>query len=97
MNKLPIIKKANIPKIKSPLSGSRAKAWTEVNMPDLTKKVPSKLVAKANIDKRIDHLPKTPRFSLAIKEWNKATDRSQGMNAAFSTGSQNHQPPQPNS
>ena len=45
-----------------PLSGSKAKACTEVNIPDLTKKVPSKLVAKAKIERRIDHLPKTPLF-----------------------------------
>jgi hypothetical protein len=42
-------------------------------------------------------LLKTPRFSVAAREWIKAVPTSQGMNEAFSTGSQNHQPPQPNS
>ena len=36
-------------------------------------------------------------FSDAAKEWINAVPTSHGMNEAFSTGSQNHQPPQPNS
>ena len=37
------------------------------------------------------------RFSTIIRECSKAVPSSQGMNEAFSTGSQNHQPPHPNS
>ena len=39
----------------------------------------------------------TPRFSDAASEWISAVPTSHGMNEAFSTGSQNHQPPQPSS
>ena len=42
-------------------------------------------------------LLKMPRFSVTLNEWISAVPTSQGMNEAFSTGSQNHQPPQPNS
>jgi hypothetical protein len=38
-----------------------------------------------------------PRFSVTASEWISAVPTSQGMNDAFSTGSQNHQPPQPSS
>ena len=37
------------------------------------------------------------RFSTTIAEWSNAVPASQGMKEAFSTGSQNHQPPQPSS
>ncbi len=37
------------------------------------------------------------RFSTTIAECSSAVAASQGMNEAFSTGSQNHQPPQPSS
>ena len=40
---------------------------------------------------------KLPRFSVTASEWISAVPASQGMNEAFSTGSQNHQPPQPSS
>ena len=38
-----------------------------------------------------------PRFSVTASEWMSAVPTSQGMKEAFSTGSQNHQPPQPSS
>ncbi len=37
------------------------------------------------------------RFSVTASEWISAVPTSQGMKEAFSTGSQNHQPPQPSS
>ena len=40
---------------------------------------------------------KLPRFSVTAREWMSAVPINQGMNEAFSTGSQNHQPPQPSS
>jgi hypothetical protein len=38
-----------------------------------------------------------PRFSVTASEWISAVPTSHGMKDAFSTGSQNHQPPQPSS
>ncbi len=40
-------------------------------------------------------LRNAPRRSVTISEWMSAVPASHGMNDAFSTGSQNHQPPQP--
>ena len=37
------------------------------------------------------------RFSITSAECSSAVPASQGMKEAFSTGSQNHQPPQPSS
>ena len=37
------------------------------------------------------------RFSITTAECRSAVPTSQGMKEAFSTGSQNHQPPQPSS
>ena len=37
------------------------------------------------------------RFSITKAECSSAVPASQGMKLAFSTGSQNHQPPQPSS
>ena len=42
-------------------------------------------------------LLKLPRFSVTASEWINAVPTSHGMKEAFSTGSQNHQPPQPSS
>ena len=42
-------------------------------------------------------LLKVPRFSVTEREWMSAVAASQGIKEAFSTGSQNHQPPQPSS
>ena len=38
-----------------------------------------------------------PRFSVTANECTRAVPINHGMNDAFSTGSQNHQPPQPSS
>src|SRR5690606_11459199 len=40
---------------------------------------------------------KLPRFSVTAKEWINAVPINHGTNDEFSTGSQNHQPPQPSS
>ena len=40
---------------------------------------------------------KVPRFSVIASECINAVPINQGMKEAFSTGSQNHQPPQPSS
>ena len=84
-------------KIKTPRLGSVAKACTEVNTPERTKNVPSKLSENAAIANSTVQALNWPRLSVTISEWINAVATSQGMSEAFSTGSQNHQPPQPNS
>ena len=80
-----------------PRAGSVAKACTEVSTPERTRKVPSRLREKANMASSTVQLLNRPRFSVAASECSSAVPASQGMKEAFSTGSQNHQPPQPNS
>ena len=80
-----------------PLSGSLAKAWTDVKTPERTKNVPNKLSEKAKIASKTVQLRNTPRCSAAIKLCIKAVETNQGIKLAFSTGSQNHHPPQPSS
>ncbi len=83
--------------MKTPRSGSVAKACTDVRMPDRTRKVPRRLIEKVRIASRMVQLFRASRFSTTIEEWSSAVPNSQGMKLAFSTGSQNHQPPQPSS
>jgi len=83
--------------MKTPRVGSVAKACTEVSTPERTRKVPSRLSPNAAIASSTVQLLNTSRFSVAASEWISAVPTSQGMNEAFSTGSQNHQPPQPSS
>jgi hypothetical protein len=90
-----IIAKNN--KIKAPLAGSLAKECTDVKIPDLTKKVPSKLNENAMIDSKIVQFLNMDFCSHVISECIKAVVINHGMKDAFSTGSQNHQPPQPSS
>ena len=78
-----------------PRRGSVAKACTEVSTPERTRKVPSSDSEKAPIASSTVQFLKLPRFSVTASEWISAVPTSQGMNEAFSTGSQNHQPPQP--
>ncbi len=81
----------------TPRSGSTAKAWTEVKTPERTRKVPSSESEKARIASRMVQLLRLARFSTTTAEWSSAVPASHGMKDAFSTGSQNHQPPQPSS
>ena len=81
----------------TPRVGSVAKACTEVSTPERTRKVPSSESEKARIASRMVQLFSASRFSTTIAECSSAVPASQGMNEAFSTGSQNHQPPQPSS
>ena len=80
-----------------PRAGSEAKACTDTSTPERTRKVPSRLSENAQIAKSSVELLNSPRFSVTASEWISAVPTSQGMNDAFSTGSQNHQPPQPSS
>ena len=83
--------------MKIPRFGSTAKACTEVSTPERTRKVPSSDRAKATIASSTVQLRNAPRFSVTASEWISAVPTSHGMKEAFSTGSQNHQPPQPSS
>ena len=80
-----------------PRFGSMAKAWTEVSTPDRTRKAPSMEKLKAQRARKTVQAGSAPRFSVTIAECSKAVAASQGIRLAFSTGSQNHQPPQPSS
>ncbi len=91
------IEKIKIPNMNNPRVGSDAKLWTEVKRPERTIKVPSKDNEKPVIAKRTVQLLSRSRCSTTMTECNKAVATSQGMREAFSTGSQNHHPPQPSS
>ena len=83
--------------MKTPRVGSVAKACTEVSTPERTRKVPSSDSEKAEMASSTVQFLKLPRCSVTASEWISAVPTSQGMKEAFSTGSQNHQPPQPSS
>ena len=52
---------------------------------------------KVRMASRIVQIFKASRFSITAAECNSAVPTSHGISDAFSTGSQNHQPPQPSS
>ena len=81
----------------TPRAGSVANACTDVSTPERTRKVPSSDSEKARIASNTVQILNPPRFSVTDSEWIRAVPTSQGMKEAFSTGSQNHQPPQPSS
>ena len=81
----------------TPRAGSVAKAWTELSTPERTMKVPRSDSENARMASRAVHIFMAPRFSVTDSECINAVASSQGMKEAFSTGSQNHQPPQPSS
>src|ERR1700741_147782 len=89
------MKMQRISRMNTPRAGSVANACTEVSTPERTRKVPSSDSEKARIASSTVQLLNAPRFSVTASEWMSAVPVSQGMNDAFSTGSQNHQPPQP--
>ena len=84
-------------RMNTPRAGSTAKACTEFSTPERTRNVPISDSAKASSASRMVQLFSASRFSYTIAECRSAAPTSHGMNEAFSTGSQNHQPPQPNS
>ena len=86
-----------INKIKTPRSGSLAKACTDVRTPERTIKVPIRENPKAKIANNIVQAFNASLFSTTMAECSKATEISHGIKLAFSTGSQNQNPPQPNS
>ena len=84
-------------RMNKPRPGSTAKAWTEVSTPERTRKAPSMEKVKAASARNTLQPESAPRFSVTMAECSRAVATSQGMKEAFSTGSQNHQPPQPSS
>ena len=70
---------------------------TEFNIPDRTKKVPHMLNVKLEIHKTKVHVANKDFFSSTSIEWTKAVKHNQGIKEIFSTGSQNQNPPHPNS
>ena len=57
--------------------------------------IPYRARPKATLIRAMFHIRNIPRRFCTIMEWTKAVRASQGINAAFSTGSQNQKPPQP--
>ena len=84
-------------RINNPLSGSFAKVWTEFNIPDLTKKVPHILKVNVAMDNIITHDVKISLFSRAKIQCKRVVRANHGIKETFSTGSQNQNPPHPNS
>ena len=80
-----------------PRFGSTANACTDVSTPERTMNAPSSDSENAPIASSTVQLLNAPRFSVTANECTRAVPISHGMNDAFSTGSQNHQPPQPSS
>ncbi|MNL20509.1 hypothetical protein D3C87_1417590 [compost metagenome] len=95
--KAPPIRTARMVRMTSPRVGSLAKVWTDVRMPERTRNVPSRDSEKVMMDRKIVQILRALRFSITSAECSSAVPASQGMKLAFSTGSQNHQPPQPSS
>ena len=83
--------------MKVPRVGSTAKAWTDVRIPERTRKVPIIDIEKATSASIIVQARSPPRAARTLTLCSSAVAASQGISEAFSTGSQNHQPPQPSS
>ena len=81
----------------NPLSGSFAKVWTEFSIPDLTRNVPHIPNVKVIIESITVQEWKIDLFSSTNTQWTRAVRLNQGIKEIFSTGSQNQNPPQPNS
>ncbi len=72
------------------------KECTEGTGPPRFMNIPYRARPKAMLIRTMFHIRNIPRRFCTMMEWTKAVSPSQGMNAAFSTGSQNQNPPQPN-
>ena len=72
----------NGPSVDSP------KAWTEAMIPERVRNVPNRHRQKVRITSTMFQTFSIPRRSWTITECRKAVATSQGMKAAFSTGSQ---------
>ncbi len=95
--RLPPMKMQRISRMNTPRVGSVANACTDVSTPERTRKVPSSDSEKVRIESRMVQTLSALRFSITTAECSSAVPASHGIREAFSTGSQNHQPPQPSS
>src|SRR5262245_29353076 len=73
------------------------KLWMELITPLRVRNVPKRARQNAPETRTTFQTRSMFFFSWIITEWRNAVDTSQGMSAAFSTGSQAYQPPQPTS
>src|SRR5262244_847462 len=96
-DRLPPMEPQRIRRMNLPRVGSLAKACTETRTPERTRKVPISDREKVRIDSRMVQTFSALRFSITTAECSSAVPASHGISEAFSTGSQNHQPPQPSS
>ena len=78
-----------IARMKTPRSGSDAKACSNVSTPERTRNVPSSDSENVRIDSSIVQTLKASRFSITTAECRSAAPTSHGISEAFSTGSQN--------
>ena len=93
----PPMNNARIARMNTPRLGSEAKLCTEVSRPERTIKVPTSESEKVRMASRTVQTLSASRFSMTTMECSSAVPAIQGISEAFSTGSQNHQPPQPSS
>src|SRR4030095_4871833 len=61
--------------------------WIELTTPERVRNVPNSDSANARITSSTFQIRSIPRFSWIITEWRNAGAASQGISAAFSTGS----------
>ncbi len=87
----------SITRMNTPRVGSAANVCTETSTPERTRKVPTSESEKVSIASKMVQTLSASRRSITNAECNSAVPASQGSNEAFSTGSQNHHPPQPSS
>ena len=64
-------------------------------MPERTRNVPTIDIEKTSTESMTVQARKPSRAASTLTEWSRAVAASHGISEAFSTGSQNHQPPQP--
>ena len=83
------------PMIVASVSPKSVRALIEKPKSLTKRKVPTRESEKARIASRIVQTLSASRFSMTAAECSSAVAVSHGMKEAFSTGSQNHQPPQP--
>ena len=76
-------------------SAEALKAWTDWTTPERVKNVARMVRAKQAMASDRFQMRSSPRRSSTTMEWTKAVPQSHGSKAAFSTGSQPPNPPQP--
>ena len=69
-------------------NGLSVKEWIELRIPDRVRNVPNSARQNDRTTSSMFQIFSIPFFSCTITECRNAVDASQGMSAAFSTGSQ---------